>query len=163
MRFALVGAAAAAVHLGLVLMLVNGGLLAPLQANVAGWIVALGVSFAGHRCFSFAAQRAPLGRAAVRFSALSAAGFVLNEAAYAGLLHGGWRYEPALAAVLLGIAALTYLLARHWAFRGTAAPPASRHRRCRRATARRAAPAPPAARAPEMARAAPHPAEPRSS
>ena len=52
-----------------------------------------------------------------RFFAISAGGFAVNESAYALLLH--WttlRYDLLLAAVLVGVAGLTYVLSRHWAF-----------------------------------------------
>jgi hypothetical protein len=53
---------------------------------------------------------------------VSALGFCINESAYALLLHGsGLGYRTALAAVLLGVAVLTYLLSRHWAFLGSPA------------------------------------------
>ena len=117
-----VGSVAALVHWLVVLVFVDSRTLAPLPANVAGWSVAFVVSFVGHHRFTFGAQRAPLVRAAVRFFALSASGFALNQLAFAGLLYwAGWRYELALAAVLLTVAVATYLAGRHWAFLGTAA------------------------------------------
>jgi putative flippase GtrA len=124
-RFIVVGCAAAAVHFAVVLLLVGRGGLAPLVANVGGWIVAVGVSFAGHRFLTFVDQRAPLGRSALRFAALSAAGFAVNESAYALLLGAsGLGYRSALALVLVGVAVFTYWLGRHWAFLGspTASP-----------------------------------------
>jgi putative flippase GtrA len=117
--FVLVGCAAAAVHWGVVALLVGRFGWAPLVANVAGWLVALGVSFGGHHGLTFRGHGAPVRRAALRFCCISAGGFAVNEAAYALLLH--WttqRYDVLLAAVLLGVAALTYLLSRHWAFLG---------------------------------------------
>ena len=89
----------------------------PLAANVLGWLVAFIVSFAGHHRLTFRGHGAAPGPAAVRFFAISAGGFAVNEAAYALLL--AWsdlRYDVVLAGVLLAVAALTYLLSRHWAF-----------------------------------------------
>lgn len=120
--FVAVGCTAAAVHFGVVVALVGRLGWAPLVANVGGWLVALGVSYGGHRRLTFADQRTPVARSAPRFLAVSALGFVVNEGAYALLLHGsGLGYRAALAAVLLGVAVLTYLLSRHWAFLGTPA------------------------------------------
>ncbi len=93
----------------------------PLLANVGAWLVALGVSISGHHRLSFRGHGGPLGRAALRFVALSALSFAINEAAYALLL--AWapaHYGLLLAAVLVGVAGLTYLLSRHWAFARTA-------------------------------------------
>lgn len=120
--FIATGCAAAAVHFGVVVALVGRFGVAPLRANVAGWGVALGVSYVGHLRLSFADQAAPPGRSARRFLLVSALGFGINESAYALLLGSGAGYRIALAAVLLGVAAITYLLSRHWAFLGTRAP-----------------------------------------
>jgi putative flippase GtrA len=117
--FIAVGCTAAAVHFGAVVGLVQGLGMPPLVANVAGWLVALGVSTIGHLRLSFAHQQAPAARAARRFFAVSAIGFSVNEAVYATLL--GWSgigYRLALAVTLVAVAVGTYLLSRHWAFRG---------------------------------------------
>lgn len=115
--FVLVGCAAAATHWAAVVVLVSQAHLAPLLANVGGWAIAFGVSFLGHYHLTFKHQQAPLGQAARRFLAVSALGFALNEAAYAWLLHATpWRYDLVLAVVLVGVAALTFLLSRRWAF-----------------------------------------------
>jgi hypothetical protein len=59
-------------------------------------------------------------QAARRFFALSFAGFAINELAYATLLRWSpWRYDVLLAIVLVGVAVLTYLLSRRWAFQRT--------------------------------------------
>ena len=118
--FIAVGSSAAAVHFAVVVALVRHAGLHPLQANIAGWLVALGVSYVGHLRLSFADQRAPAGRAALRFLAVSATGFGCNEAVYALLLGwGGLGYALALAVTLVAIAVGTYLLSRHWAFRSS--------------------------------------------
>lgn len=90
---------------------------APLQANVAGWLVALGVSFTGHHRLTFRGHGASMDSAGLRFLCISGGGFLVNEIAYALLLR--WtsaRYDLLLACVLVGVAAATYVLSRHWAF-----------------------------------------------
>ena len=122
LTFIAVGCAAAAVHLSTVKCLVESAGWPPLAGNVVGWLLAFSVSFGGHRCFTFDDQGAPGGRALRRFFLLSALGFAANELAYAALLATGRvRYDVALVVVLLGIAVLTYLASRHWAFRGNRA------------------------------------------
>jgi putative flippase GtrA len=119
--FVAVGAAAAAVHFGVVVLLVELGGWRPLLANPLGWLVAFGVSFVGHHRLTFADSGARIGRAALRFFAISAAGFVVNEAAYAALLdHGALGYRLALGAVLVAVAGFTYAAGRRWAFARTA-------------------------------------------
>jgi putative flippase GtrA len=119
--FVAVGCAAAAVHLGSVVVLVSGLHWPPLVANVAGWLVAFCVSFAGHWHLTFPQSGAPLLRAARRFMMISATGFAINEAMYAVLLHftGTALYAVVLFFVLLAVAVMTYLLSSRWAFRGT--------------------------------------------
>ena len=90
----------------------------PLLANVFGWLVAFGVSFSGHYRWTFRDHGVPLWRSALRFFAVSASGFAINEATYAFLLD--WsrlRYDVVLAVVLVAVAGGTYLLSRHWAFK----------------------------------------------
>jgi putative flippase GtrA len=115
--FVAVGALATLVHFGVVTALVSGGGWTPLAANAAAWCVAFGVSFTGHWRLSFAAQRAPLWRAARRFLLISALAFAANQMAYALLLaHSGWGYQWALVVVLGGVAAATWAAGRRWGF-----------------------------------------------
>lgn len=113
----MVGCAAALVHWLSVVALVRGLAVPPLAANVGGWAVAFSVSFAGQAGLTFRDHGAPFWRSARRFLLVSLGGFAINEASYALLLRfSPWRYDLLLALVLLGVAALTYLLSRHWAF-----------------------------------------------
>jgi putative flippase GtrA len=115
--FILVGSAAALVHLLTVILLVEKMHLVPLIANVGGWLCAFGVSFGGHQLLTFADHEAPVLQSASRFFLLSAAGFAINESAYAFLLHSSQvPYYLLLAIILVCVAILTYLLSRRWAF-----------------------------------------------
>ena len=116
--FVMVGCAAAATHWLVVVATVSALGTPPLMANVAGWLVAFVVSFAGHYTLTFRHQKAPLLLALRRFFMVSAAGFAINEVAYAWLLHATRiRYDILLALILLGIAVMTFILGRFWAFR----------------------------------------------
>jgi putative flippase GtrA len=116
--FLAVGCAAAATHWGVVVLAVSTAAMQPLVANVAGWLVAFIVSFFGHYRLTFRHQHAPLARAARRFFAVSALGFSVNELAYAWLLQvTRLRYDVLLALILIGIAGMTFILGRFWAFR----------------------------------------------
>jgi putative flippase GtrA len=119
--FIFVGCAAAAVHLGTVVLLVSGFGWLPLVANVVAWLVAFCVSFSGHWHLTFPHSGAPMVRAIKRFFLISLTGFVINEAMYAVLLHftGTQWYAVVLFFVLLAVAVMTYLLSSRWAFRGT--------------------------------------------
>lgn len=115
--FVVTGTAAALAHLALVGLLVEQAALPPLRANVAGFAVAFLLSYAGHRHLSFAATAVPHRRALPRFLGVALAGLALNQALFALLL--AWTRLPyglALFLVLGAVAAVTFVLARHWAF-----------------------------------------------
>lgn len=116
--FVTVGCTAAATHWVVAVLCVEHLALAPLLANVVGWLVAFQVSLFGHYHLTFKHQGAPWRQAAVRFFAVALLGFALNELAYATLLHlTSLRYDIALALVLIGVAVLTFVLSRFWAFK----------------------------------------------
>lgn len=122
--FLVVGSVAAAVHWGVVVFLVGHLGWSPLVANIVGWLTAFIVSFSGHHWLTFRGHGNPAQASALRFFAVSAGGFAINEAAYAVLMQwGGIRYDAGLFVVLVAVAGATYLLGRQWAFiQGKPAP-----------------------------------------
>ncbi|QHS35258.1 GtrA family protein [Alcaligenes faecalis] len=118
--FILVGTLAAFTHWGIVIALVQTLSLSPLLANLFGWLIAFLVSFGGHYWLTFRSQNARFLPALTRFFLVSAAGFAVNEASYAFLLnHSDLRYDLLLGLILIGLAVLTFLAGRLWAFRRT--------------------------------------------
>jgi putative flippase GtrA len=118
--FILVGSMAALTHFLTVILIVEKLAIVPLKANVIGWLCAFGVSYGGHYSLTFSDHSAPPLRSAMRFFVLSAAGFAINESAYALLLHLTLLpYQVLLAFILIAVAAFTYLLSQRWAFQGT--------------------------------------------
>lgn len=117
--FGVVGITAMLVHLGSVaLVLVPIGL-EPLLANILAFLIAFQVSHAGHRRLTFAAAAVstPAAQSRGRFFAVAVASFVLNELLYWALLrYTSLDYRVALCIVLLLVSALTFFLARYWAF-----------------------------------------------
>ncbi len=115
-RFGAVGIAAMAVHWLVVKLLVPLGL-QPLIANVIGFAVAFNISYWGHRNWTFASE-ASHQTTLTRFFAVAVGSFLINEFAYSLLLRfTHLNYDVALAIVLVGVAALTFVLSRYWAFR----------------------------------------------
>jgi putative flippase GtrA len=115
--FVVVGATAALVHWLVVVALVGASVLAPLIANIIGWLVAFLVSFTGHYQITFRHQRGSLLHSVKRFFLLSAAGFLVNEASFAVLLYKtDVPYQLLLGLVLVGVAFLTFIASRFWAF-----------------------------------------------
>lgn len=116
-RFGAVGITAMAVHWMIVALLVPIGL-QPLIANTIAFAIAFNVSYVGHRYFTFA-DAATSHSTFKRFLGVALLSFALNEALYYLLLSAGMEYRLALLLVLVAVAALTFVLSRYWAFRGT--------------------------------------------
>lgn len=116
--FIAVGCTAAATHWLAAIFAVTTLGYAPLVANVLGWLLAFGVSFAGHYQLTFRHQRGPWAKAAWRFFMVSALGFSINELSYAYLLSTTTLpYDVLLALILIAVAGATFILGRFWAFR----------------------------------------------
>ncbi len=115
--FGVVGVTAMLVHLGSVaLVLVPLGM-DPLVANLIAFLIAFQVSHAGHRHLTFRQQQAPASRSRLRFFGVALMSFIINELMYWLLLrYTLLDYRVALALVLVAVAALTFVVARHWAF-----------------------------------------------
>ncbi|MEY4208691.1 MAG: hypothetical protein RLZZ20_1843 [Pseudomonadota bacterium] len=115
--FGAVGVTAMLVHLGCVsLILVPLGL-HPLIANIIAFLIAFQVSHAGHQRLTFSHHDAPVARSRARFFGVALTSFIINELMYWVLLHfTPLDYRVALAIVLVMVAALTFVIARHWAF-----------------------------------------------
>ncbi|WMD18607.1 GtrA family protein [Achromobacter seleniivolatilans] len=116
--FIAVGCAAAATHWAVAVGCVEAFGIAPLAANLVGWLVAFVVSFYGHYRLTFRLSKTPWTIAVRRFFLISAAGFIINESAYALLLHTtAIPYDLLLALILIGLAFVTFIASRLWAFR----------------------------------------------
>lgn len=117
LRFGVAGSLAALVHLLLVVALVERAALSPLRANAAGFGVAFLVSYGGQRYFTFADGDSPHRQALPRYLVVAASGWLLNQSLFALLLAcTPLPYPLALGLVLALVAAVTFLLARHWVF-----------------------------------------------
>ena len=115
--FGVVGVTAMLVHLGTGSLLFVPWGMHPLAANVLGFLIAFQVSHAGHRAFTFTTSTASVSHTRLRFFAVAVGSFLVNETLYAALLHfTTLDYRVALAIVLVVVAALTFFLARNWAF-----------------------------------------------
>ena len=114
--FLAVGGTAALVHMG-VFALVQGHML-PELANALGFVIAFGVSFAGHRWLSFKDATTSVRTSLGRFAVTALAGFASNELIFALLLRvAGLPALVALFVALVFAAGQTFLLSRYWAFR----------------------------------------------
>jgi len=117
MRFGAVGAAATLTHFLVLAFLLRLDALGPLLANAVAYVLALGVSFAGHHFWTFRST-APLGHSFARFFGASAAAFAVSSLLLELLIHQ-LRAPDALAAFIsaASIPVITYAASRIWVFR----------------------------------------------
>jgi putative flippase GtrA len=88
-----------------------------LLANIIGFLLAFQVSHSGHRRFTFQDQESPASSSRGRFFLVALLSFAVNEVLFGLLLRfTTLDYRIALGMVLVAVAALTFVLARYWAF-----------------------------------------------
>lgn len=128
LRFAAVGLAATAAHAGVALAAASTFGLAPLLANLAGYLAAVSLSYGGHARLTFGG-RGGHARRAPRFAAVSLGGLLLS-AAITALVCGplGGSLGLAMACVTLVVPTASFLVNRRWAFAPDAPRPSGRPR-----------------------------------
>jgi putative flippase GtrA len=115
--FAIVGIAATLTHVAAALAARGLAGLAPLEANLVGYLSAVGVSYFGNGRLTF--RRSVLhGAQFVRFAAVSLLGLALTQALTWLLVErSGWPFPAGLAVVAVAVPALSFVLQRLWVFR----------------------------------------------
>ena len=116
-KFGCIGTVAAAVHMGVVALLVPFGL-HPLLANIFGFCTAFNVSYFGHRYWTFG-NTTRLGHitSMTRFWWVAVSSFAINESLFFVLLtYTSLYYLVALFVVLIVVVPITFLLSKTWAF-----------------------------------------------
>ncbi|WP_285274606.1 GtrA family protein [Halopseudomonas bauzanensis] len=116
-RFGVVGAAATTLHIGVVWALLTYSELPALLANLAAFLCAFTLSFAGNYIWTFSAPGSP-GRAMRRFFLISMIAFIANSTVLITLLASG-RLSPPLAAVASAaiVPGISFIASRLWGFR----------------------------------------------
>lgn len=118
LKFGVVGASAAAVHMLVVILLVQNSSLHPLLANVGAFLTAFIVSYVGHRQWTFEAQDIAHTSTGPKFFLVAVMGFASNEVLfYLFLRFFDWPYYISLFVVLLLVAVFTFVLSKLWAFK----------------------------------------------
>ena len=114
-----VGVLAALVHVAAITLYVEVFHLPVLLSNMIAFMTAFGVSYFGHKYGTFAHQNSSHRQAIPRFYMTALLGFVLNNTLFYVLYSIlGMPYLQALVIVLGGVAILTFILSKFWAFRG---------------------------------------------
>ena len=117
--FTIIGALAALTHYIVAVGLEYSALVTAAHANIAGFIVAFPVSYIGHSQFSFAQHKAKHSAALPRFLSVAILGFLANQTlVVSALKYTALPFWLVLGMVMILVAVSTYLLSRHWAFKG---------------------------------------------
>lgn len=116
-RFGVVGVLAAIVHFSIVVLLVQNADLAPLIANIFGFIIAFQVSYWGHRLWTFNGTITLHRVAIAKLFFVQVVNFVLNESLFYLFLIVGLPYPIALLIVLAILPVFTFALSKLWVFR----------------------------------------------
>jgi putative flippase GtrA len=114
--YSIVGTVGTIINLGVVAVTVPIGM-APLAANVVGFLISFGWCFFGHSRWTFPAKERDVGVALRRFAIISLLSFGLTEAAYAAVLT--WTsvdYRLGLLLVVQALAVGKLLASKFWAF-----------------------------------------------
>lgn len=115
--FAVVGALATGTHVAAALAARELAGLAPLAANLVGFLCAVGVSYLGNARFTFG-RDVLHGPQFMRFLAIALAGLGLTQALTWLLAEQwGWPFWMALGVVAVATPTLSFILQRIWAFR----------------------------------------------
>lgn len=118
LTFAAVGVAAAVVHYGILILLVELAGVLPVIATLWGFLAGAAVSYVLNRRYTFRSDR-PHRAAAPRFLAVSTGGFVLNGLVML-LLNEYWGVPYLIAQVIATLIVLFWNFSanRWWTFRG---------------------------------------------
>ena len=115
-RFGVIGVVATAVHVGMVVFLVEVPRLTPVWANVFAFLTALPVSYFGNFHWTFAAE-GQHGRRVPRFVFTQTLGFASSQTIMFVVVEVmRLYYGIALAAVVMTVPLMSFLLSRMWVF-----------------------------------------------
>jgi len=114
-RFAVVGAAATLIHVVVALLVTSAFALAPLVANLAGFSVAVAVSFWGHLRVTFRVEK-PQRQHLYRFIVLSLVSLAVSSLITATWTYWGGSMIVAMSFVTLIVPSMSFVAARLWAF-----------------------------------------------
>lgn len=114
--YVVIGLISAAIHLSVVVLLVQDLGWAPLRANVVGFLTAVQMSYWGNRCFTFRETVVRHHVAFARLLLLQATLFVTNECLFSLLLMWHIPYIAALVMVLAVLPLVAFVSLKRWVF-----------------------------------------------
>ena len=115
LSFGTVGIAATVTHVFLAYALIASGVMAPLVANLMGFLAAFGISFLGNAKLTFrydAGMRGPF----LRFLVISLVSLALTSVVATYVQSAGWPWWTYVVIVLASVPPATFLLSKFWVF-----------------------------------------------
>jgi putative flippase GtrA len=117
-RFGIVGVAATLTHMLFALVALNQLGLAPIPANLIGFLVAFAVSFGGHSYWTFRGHGAAVKTSLVRLLIVAVFSLLLNNAVLWLLVEQTLLSDDiSIIIAVLVVPPVTYLLSKFWVFR----------------------------------------------
>lgn len=116
-RFGIVGVTAATIHFSVVVFLVQTRNLAPLIANIFGFMIAFQMSYWGNRFWTFHNTTESHGGALIKLLILQIMNFLVNETLFYIFLQLHIPYTLALFIILAFLAVCTFITNRKWVFK----------------------------------------------
>ena len=116
-RFGIVGLIAASIHFLTVVLLVQNFFLAPLTANIFGFMISFQVSYWGHRLWTFQETVALHRVTFAKLFLVQALNFSANEILFYIFLALQLPYPLALIIVLAILPIFTFVTSKLWVFR----------------------------------------------
>lgn len=116
-RFGIVGLAAAALHFGIVVFMVQMWLIEPLIANVFAFAFSFQVSYWGHRLWTFQGTTTLHRDAFPKLFFIQVLNFAANESLFYSFLSLDLPYPIALILVLTLLPIFTFVSSKLWVFR----------------------------------------------
>lgn len=115
-RYGLVGILGTILHMGTLVLLVEVFTVAVVPASVAGFLLALAVSFLLNRHWVFGVRQRPL-RAAFRYTVVSLTGLGLNVVIMTLVVHWlQWWYVWGIGLVIVVVTTVNFTLNQCWSF-----------------------------------------------
>lgn len=117
-RFGIVGGLSTIAYWCIGLGLHWWGLLPVLVNNALAYGIAFGVSYAGHRTWTFQSRGSHRSQLP-KFALTQGIGLGLNTCIIAALMHWGMPYTPAMVIATFAVPVVVYFISRFWVFRET--------------------------------------------
>lgn len=116
-RFGIVGTIAAIIHFSIVILLVQNYVLAPMIANIFGFMVGFQLSYWGHRNWTFNDTESPHRIAFSKLFLVQMVNLGMNELLFYTFLCLDLPYPIALIIVLMILPMFTFIVSKLWIFK----------------------------------------------